>query len=107
MLESDNLEGAGQILNAGYEKQKVRELDEIVKTVIGKDVRMVTLPTEVTRSYHISSKKIYDQLGFRATRTIRDAVIDIKYAFDKGKLPNSLNDERYFNIKRMQSLNLS
>ena len=75
--------------------------------MIGQDVRMVTLPAEDNRSYHISSKKIYDELGFKATRTIRDAVIDIKLAFEQGKLPNSLNHERYFNIKRMQSLNLS
>ena len=107
LLQSDDLEVAGQIFNAGFENQKVKDLAEIVKEVIGQDVRMVTLPTEDNRSYHISSKKIYDELGFKATRTIRDAVIDIKNAFDQGKLPNSLNDERYFNIKRMQSLNLS
>ena len=107
LLESDDLEVAGQIFNAGFENQKVKELAQIVKEEIGQDVRMVTLPTEDNRSYHISSKKIYDELGFKATRTIRDAVIDIKNAFDQGKLPNSLNDERYFNIKRMQSLNLN
>ena len=107
LLESDDLEVAGQIFNAGFENQKVKELAEIVKEVIGQDVRMVTLPVEDNRSYHISSKKIYDELGFKATRTIRDAVIDIKNAFDQGKLPNSLNDEQYFNIKKMQSLNLS
>jgi nucleoside-diphosphate-sugar epimerase len=107
LLESDDLEVAGQIFNAGFENQKVKELAQIVKEEIGQDVRMVTLPTEDNRSYHISSKKIYDELGFKASRTIRDAVIDIKKAFDQGKLPNSLNDERYFNIKRMQSLNLS
>ena len=107
LLESDDLAVAGQIFNAGFENQKVKELAEIVKEVIGQDVRMVTLPTEDNRSYHISSKKIYDELGFKATRTIRDAVIDIKLAFEQGKLPNSLNHERYFNIKRMQSLNLS
>ena len=107
LLESDDLEVAGQIFNAGFENQKVKELAKIVKEEIGQDVRMVTLPTEDNRSYHISSKKIYDELGFKASRTIRDAVIDIKKAFDQGKLPNSLNDERYFNIKRMQSLNLN
>ena len=107
LLQSDDLEVAGQIFNAGFENQKVKDLAEIVKEVIGQDVRMATLPTEDNRSYHISSKKIYDELGFKATRTIRDAVIDIKNAFDQGKLPNSLNDERYFNIKRMQSLNLN
>ena len=107
LLESDDLAVAGQVFNAGFENQKVKDLAEIVKEVIGQDVRMVTLPTEDNRSYHISSKKIYDELGFKATRTIRDAVIDIKKAFDQGKLPNSLNDERYFNIKRMQSFNLN
>ena len=107
LLQSDDLEVAGQIFNAGFENQKVKDLAEIVKEVIGQDVRMVTLPTEDNRSYHISSKKIYDELGFKATRTIRDAVIGIKNAFDQGKLPNSLNDERYFNIKRMQSFNLN
>ena len=107
LLESDDLAVAGQVFNAGFENQKVKDLAEIVKEVIGQDVRMVTLPTEDNRSYHISSKKIYDELGFKATRTIRDAVIDIKLAFEQGKLPNSLNHERYFNIKRMQSLNLS
>ena len=107
LLESDDLAVAGQVFNAGFENQKVKDLAEIVKEVIGQDVRMVTLPTEDNRSYHISSKKIYDELGFKATRTIRDAVIDIKNAFDQGKLPNSLNDERYFNIKRMQSFNLN
>ena len=107
LLESDDLVVAGQVFNAGFENQKVKDLAEIVKEVIGQDVRMVTLPTEDNRSYHISSKKIYDELGFKATRTIRDAVIDIKNAFDQGKLPNSLNDERYFNIKRMQSFNLN
>ena len=107
LLESDDLAVSGQIFNAGFENQKVKDLAEIVKEVIGQDVRMVTLPTEDNRSYHISSKKIYDELGFKATRTIRDAVIDIKNAFDQGKLPNSLNDERYFNIKRMQSFNLN
>jgi len=32
--------------------------------------------------------------------------LDLKKAFEGGKLPNSLQDEKYFNIKRMQSINL-
>ena len=31
---------------------------------------------------------------------------DLKLAFKKGLLPNSLTDEKYFNIKMMQSINL-
>ena len=52
------------------------------------------------------SEKIADVLGFTASHTIKDAVSDIKNAFEKGLLPNSLEDEMYFNIKRMQSINL-
>ena len=59
------------------------------------------------RSYHISSKKITEVLGFKANHTIRDAVADLREAFDKGLLPNSLEDDRYFNIKRMQHINLT
>lgn len=97
---------AGEIFNAGYENQSVLELAETVKEVIGDDVKLVCSPTDDNRSYHISSKKIADKLGFVPKHTIRDAVEGIRQAFEAGKLPNSLQDERYFNIKRMQSLKL-
>jgi nucleoside-diphosphate-sugar epimerase len=97
---------AGKIYNAGYENQPVQELAKIVKTVVGDDVQLITTPTDDNRSYHISSKKIEDEIGFRANRTIRDAAKDLLDAFQKGKLPNSLEGEAYFNIRRMQSLNL-
>ena len=58
------------------------------------------------RSYHISSQKILEDLGFQARHTIKDAVTDLLEAFEKSQLPNSLEDEIYFNIRRMQSLNL-
>ena len=97
---------AGQIYNAGYENQPVSELAEIVRQVIGTDVKLTTTSTDDNRSYHISSQKIKDQLGFRATFNINKAVKDLLDAFEKGWLPNSLEDEIYFNIRRMQSLNL-
>ena len=97
---------SGQVYNAGYENQPVRELAKIVKNVVGNDVKLITTSTDDNRSYHISSKKIEDEIGFRANRTIRDAAKDLLDAFQKGKLPNSLEGEAYFNIRRMQSLNL-
>ena len=97
---------AGKIFNAGYENQPVRELAEIVKSVVGEDVKLVITPSNDNRSYHISSKKIKKELGFEATHTIRDAAEDLCTAFEKGLLPNSLDNEMYFNIKRMQNLEL-
>jgi nucleoside-diphosphate-sugar epimerase len=98
---------AGKIFNAGYENQSVRELAETVKLVVGEDVQLISTPSDDNRSYHISSLKIKEELGFQATHTIRKAVQDLCSAFDKNLLPNSLDDEMYFNIKRMQNLSLT
>ena len=106
LLDAPTEAVAGEIFNAGDENQTVLELAETVKSVVGDDVRLVATPTNDNRSYHISSKKIADRLGFKPTRSIKDAVVDLKKAFEAGLLPDSLQNERYFNIKRMQSLKL-
>jgi nucleoside-diphosphate-sugar epimerase len=97
---------AGKIYNVGYENQPVKKIAETVKNVVGDDVKLVTNHSDDNRSYHISSNKIKTELGFEAKHTIRDAVEDLCDAFDKNLLPNSLSDEMYFNIKRMQNLEL-
>jgi nucleoside-diphosphate-sugar epimerase len=106
LLEAPSEKIAGQIFNAGYENQPVAELAQTIKEVVGNDVRLVTSPTDDNRSYHISSKRISEELGFTATHSIREASTDLVQAFRNNLLPNSLEDERYFNIRRMQSLNL-
>ena len=106
LLESPKEKIAGKIFNAGYENQSVKELAETVKSVVGSDVSLVTTPSNDNRSYHISSAKIKDELGFATKHTIRDAVDDLCRAFDRGLLPNSLENELFFNIKRMQNINI-
>ena len=106
LMEAPKEKIAGEIFNGGYENHSVLQLAEAVRDVIGEDVTLKTTPTDDNRSYHVSSKKIADRLGFTASHTIKDAVSDIKNAFEKGLLPNSLDDEMYYNIKRMQSINL-
>ena len=98
---------AGKIFNAGYENQSVKQLAETVRSVVGEDVKLKTISSDDNRSYHISSGKIKKELGFVANHTIRKAVEDLCSAFDKGLLPNSLENEIYFNIKRMQSIKLT
>lgn len=97
---------AGEIFNAGFENQTVLELAETVQRVIGDDVKLIATPTNDNRSYHISSKKIAQKLDFIPNHTIQEAVEDLKHAFETGLLSNSLENELYFNIKRMQSLKL-
>ena len=46
------------------------------------------------------------ELGFVPKRTIGDAVTGLKAAFAAGKVPNSMSDPMYYNIKRMQEVRL-
>ncbi len=96
----------GGIYNVGYHNQKVREIADIVRGVIGDDVKIVTTPTDDNRSYHVSSEKIRRELGFAPARDIGDAVRDLATAFSSGIIPNAMSDDRYYNIKRMQRLSL-
>ncbi|MGY9006484.1 MAG: NAD-dependent epimerase/dehydratase family protein [Alphaproteobacteria bacterium] len=96
----------GHIWNAGYENHSVNKIAEIVRQVIGETVGIEVTPTDDNRSYHVSSDKIKNEFGFSATHTIEDAVRDIKDAFDKGLVPDSMTDSFYYNIKRMQEIDL-
>ncbi len=96
----------GKIFNAGYENYRVVEIADIVRSVVGKHVQVVTTPTEDNRSYHISSEKIKKELGFVPKHTIKDAVSDLVKAFDAGKVPEPMTKARYYNIRTMQALRL-
>jgi len=97
----------GKIFNAGYENHKVSEIADMVRAVVGEDVQIITTPTDDHRSYHISSEKIKQELGFEPRCTIQDAVQELVDAFDAGKIPNSLEDSRYFNVKKMKEIDLT
>ena len=99
----------GEIFNVGYHNHSIEELGMIVQSIVGskKNVNVEKIPTDDTRSYHVSSQKIADKLGFIPNYTIQDAVESLVEAFEKGKLPNSLDDTRYFNIKTMQAVHLT
>ena len=97
----------GKVFNAGYENHSVMQLAEMVQRNVGQHVKLAVRPTDDLRSYHVSSRKIKDELGFEASHSIEDAVIGLIKAFKDGKLPDSLDDPRYFNIKMMQKVNLN
>ena len=96
----------GEIFNIGFENLTVSQLAHEVQKVIGSDVKIKELNTYDNRSYHISSKKIQNQLGFINNFSILNAIEDLKDAFDKKLLIDCLINENYFNIKKMQSINL-
>jgi nucleoside-diphosphate-sugar epimerase len=97
----------GQIFNAGFENHSIADLAQLIRTVVerefpGAPITIETQPTDDLRSYRVDSEKIERVLGFRPRHTIEDAVRDLCAAFRAGRLPNSLDDSRYFNVKRMK-----
>lgn len=98
----------GEIFNVGYHNHTVLELSNLAKEVVGKKrkVELEIIPSNDDRSYHVNSEKIAKKLGFSPKRNIKDAIEDLMDAFEKGKLPNPLDDPKYFNIKTMKAINL-
>ena len=95
-----------KIYNVGYENYKVKEIAEMVKDTLGGGIKIETTPTDDIRSYHVSSKKITEELGFRAKHNIQEAIMELKTAFQEGRIPNPMEDIRYYNIKTMQAISL-
>jgi nucleoside-diphosphate-sugar epimerase len=95
-----------KVFNAGYENHSVEEIAGIVQGVLGPDVSIERTPTDDMRSYHISSERIRRELGFVPKRTIDDAVRGLVDAFGAGRVPDAMDDSRYYNVRRMQELAL-
>jgi len=92
-----------KIYNAGWQNLSISAIAELVKAEVGEDVKIVTSHTDDLRSYHVSSEKIRRELGWAPRYTVPDAVRELLAAFKAGKVPNSLTDPRYFNIKTMNA----
>ena len=94
----------------GLPNNSIMDIAQVVKRVVQEqflekgEIPIVTTPTDDIRSYHVNSDKIQRVLGFRPKRTVEDAVRDLCAAFKAGKIPNSLDDTFYFNVRRLKQL---
>ncbi|MEQ8248827.1 MAG: NAD-dependent epimerase/dehydratase family protein [Alphaproteobacteria bacterium] len=105
-LQYDDAAIDGKTFNAGFENHSVADIAEMVRTSVGNGVEVVTQATDDMRSYHVSSQKIRDELGFVPVHTIEDAVDSLIAAFDAGQVADPMVNPRYYNIKTMQTINL-
>jgi nucleoside-diphosphate-sugar epimerase len=110
LLELPDAKIAGETFNAGYQNMSIMDIARTVRDVVAKEfpdrgnIDIVTTPTDDIRSYHINSDKIRRMLGFSPLHTVEDAVRDLCKAFKANKLPNSMTDDQYFNVRRLKSL---
>jgi nucleoside-diphosphate-sugar epimerase len=99
-----------ETFNVGYQNLSIMEIAKIVQRIVSLEfpqkgeVSIVTTPSDDLRSYHINSDKIKRVLGYAPKRTIEDAVRDLCAAFRKGFIPNSMEDDQYFNVRRLKRL---
>ncbi len=107
-IEDDKI--AGETFNCGFQNMSIMDIAQIVKRVVEEEfpdrapIEIVTTPTDDIRSYHINSDKIRRQLGFEPSHSIEDAVRDLCKAFQAGKLPNPMQDDRYYNVRTLKAL---
>ena len=99
-----------ETFNVGYQNLSIMQIAEMVQNIVSQEfpekgrVEIVTTPSDDLRSYHINSEKIKRVLGYSPKRTIEDAVRDLCHAFRDGLVPDSMQDDRYFNVKRLKRL---
>ena len=102
---------ADEIFNVGFQNMSIADLALKVKTVVEErfpekaPIDIVTTPSDDNRSYQINSDKIARVLGFRPKRTIEDAIRDLCDAFADGRLPNSMEDDNYYNVRTLKARN--
>jgi nucleoside-diphosphate-sugar epimerase len=111
MIEAPKEKIHGETFNIGYQNRSITDIAEIVKKIVEKEfpekapIEIETTPSDDNRSYHINSDKIKRVLGFTPSHSIEDAVRDLCAALKEGKLPGSLDDDKYFNVKNMKAIN--
>lgn len=110
LVDVDANKIAGKTFNCGYQNMSIMDIAQVVKRVVAAefpekgDIAIVTTPTDDIRSYHINSDKIGRELGFKPRFSIEDAVRDLCMAFKRGDLPNSMVDDKYFNVRTLKAL---
>ena len=110
LLDAPDEKIANEIFNVGYQNMSIMDIAHLVKRVVEEefpdkgDIDIVTTPSDDNRSYHINSDKIRRVLGYAPKRTIEEAVRDLCRAFKDGRLPNSMTDDIYYNVRRMKNL---
>ena len=99
-----------EIFNVGYQNMSIREIANLVKNVVEElfphknKIEIEKLASNDSRSYHINSDKIFKTLGFKAKRSLEEAVKDLCSSFEKGLIVNSFENDLYYNVRRLKNI---
>ncbi len=99
-----------QIFNVGYQNLSLTQIAVLVRMVVDqelirlREIKIETTPSDDMRSYQINSDKIGNVLGFWPRYSIEDAVRELTQAMLNGWLPDSMNDDQYYNVRRLKRI---
>jgi len=95
----------GETFNVGFENMKIIDIARLVKKTLEKrlkkKIKIIIKKAFDPRDYHISSKKIKKHLGWRPRYKIKDMILQLANAFEKGLIKNP-EDDKYYNIRKMK-----
>ncbi|MEK9568219.1 MAG: SDR family oxidoreductase [Paracoccaceae bacterium] len=112
LLRESDEKIAGETFNAGFQNMSIMDIAALTKKTVEElfpekgNIEIVTTPTDDIRSYHVNSDKIRDKLGFSPKFDVERAIRDLCEAFRDGKLKESMDNTKYFNIRRMKELDI-
>ena len=101
---------AGQVFNCGFQNMSIMDIAKAVKNVVKEkfpdkgDLPIVVTESNDLRSYHINSDKIERVLGFQPKYSVEDAVRDLCKAFRDNRIPDSFDNDKYYNVRTMKSI---
>ena len=109
LLLADSCAVQDEIFNCGHQNMSILDIANVVKSIVEEEFpELGEIGIEVTasddnRSYHINSDKIFEKLGFRPKLSVGDAVRELCNAFKNGSLPDSFDNDAYYNVRTMKS----
>ena len=112
LIEAPKNKIENQIFNVGYENLSIMDIAKIVKKVVETEfqeknnVEIVTSVSDDLRSYHINSDKIKKVLNYSPKLSVEHAIKDLCSAYKNGLFPDSLNNDIYYNVKRLKRLGI-
>lgn len=95
---------AGGVFNAGCGNYTLMEIATLVAEHVGGYVTITRRPrTARSRSYRITSTRIRETLDLAPRRSVSDAILELKSAFENGSIPDP-DSSIYRNVERLKEI---
>lgn len=92
----------GRTFNFGFENHKVIDIAKIIQSELSDlNVEIKVTDTQDHRDYHISSKRILNDLGYKPVSSIKQEVANLRKALESGSFPD-IDAPEHYNMKFMK-----